>query len=193
MTSDALTLLSVAAAKGQGSNSLIYIPIAISLVSLVVSIATFVQQHRSNRRGEPIPSVMQWKAVTIGEGPTRRAFHIVVINNGAGETTISDVGLREYGSTRSISIQQLRDRGRRDIVEGPDLPERLEGYGTKEWILILTSYREFDDVAVVQAFAHINRPRRSYQRKDARLPYGLPPAIYSPVPESHAPSTSPRN
>jgi hypothetical protein len=136
---------------------------------------------------------MQWKAVAIGEGPTRRAFHIVVINNGAGETTISDVGLREYESTRSISIQQLRDRGLGNIVEGPDLPERLEGYGTKRWTLILTSYRQFDDVAAVQAFAHINRPRRWYQREVARLPYGLPPAIYSPVPEYHASSANPRN
>jgi hypothetical protein len=180
-----LALLFAATAKGQGSNSSISIPIAISLVALVVSIASFVQQHRSNRRGDPIPSVTQWKAAATGGGSTSRTFHIVVINNGAGETTISDVGLREYEGTRIISIQQLRDQGRGDIVDGPDLSERLEGYGTKKWALTLTSYRQFDEVAMVQAFAHINQPRRWYQRKIERLPYGLPPAIYSPVPEYH--------
>lgn len=109
------------------------VPEVLSAVSLAVSVLSIALATLAYRRAGYKVGVLVWKAATMGAStPTTRVFTVVVANAGRGGITIRDVGLHADSSRRGrVSVQRLREEG--EIVEGPDLPYRLDGSDFGEW------------------------------------------------------------
>jgi hypothetical protein len=99
------------------------------------------------------------QTVTVGVTHQDR-FDIIVVNSGAEATTVSDVGIRSVDRSRTIDVQRERESGQ--VIDGPDLPARVEAHGSLTWTIEPELTSRFPRGTKLVGYAHRYRRYHKY-------------------------------
>lgn len=96
-------------------------------------------------------------------GPTTDRFDIIVVNSGAEATTVSNVGIGSVDRSRVTDVQRERENG--EVIDGPQLPARVEAHGSLTWTIQPELTSRFPRGTKLVGYAHRYRRYHKYPKR----------------------------